>query len=313
MQCAALVHATGLITYAGCGCPVPRAVSRAIRKKVFGRDPEAYHKARPRYPRRLFEMLERRCGLRPGSVVFEIGPGTGSATRELLRRSVGELTLIEPDRRLVRYLRATLKPRATRVTIRSVPFERAPLAAGAYDLGIAATSFHWLRERQALRKVARALRPGGWWAAWYSVTSEPFQRHPFHRAIQPLYRELSPRGRPYDPAQERARVRAVRRARRHARRSTGRVDRISVQEFRWPWTISTERAVALWGTFSEIATLAPPARRRFLAGLRRVADGEFGGRVTLRKTAGLYTARRAPTPRPTRQGPASRRGSRSGS
>ncbi|EQD38338.1 Methyltransferase type 11, partial [mine drainage metagenome] len=45
-------------------------------------------------------------------------------------------------------------------------FEEVPLRPGSFDLGVAATSFHWLPERRGLRKVARALRPGGWWAAW---------------------------------------------------------------------------------------------------------------------------------------------------
>lgn len=273
-----------------------RVAPRAVRKKVFGRDPEAYDRARPRYPPRLFRILEQRCGLGAGSTVFEIGPGTGIATRELLRRRVQALTLIEPDRRLARYLRRTLVPRRTRVTIRPLPFERVPLAEGAYDLGIAATSFHWVREGPALRKIARALRPGGWWAAWSSATSEPFQRHPFHEAIQPLYRELSPRGRPYDRDRAKARARTLRRDRLRALRSTGRFDRISAEEVRWRWTIPSGRAVALWGSFSEIATLPRGARTRFLEGLRRIADEEFGGRVPLRMTAVLYTARRSRAP-----------------
>ena len=282
---------------------VPRPAPRAVRKKVFGRDPETYDRVRPRYPERIFEVLTRRCGLGPRSVVFEVGPGTGIATRELLRRGVEALTLIEPDRRLARYLRATLDPHETRVTIRNTPFERVSLAPAAYDLGIAATSFHWLPERQALRKVARVLRPGGWWAAWNSQTSEPSRPDRFHRAIQPLYRQLSPHGRSPDPARERTRARMRRRARLRALRSAGRFDRVSLEEARWPWTIDTEQVVALWGTFSEIATLSPGARATFLAGLRRVADGQFGGRVRLSMTSWLYTARRAPNRNgPTRRG-----------
>ena len=272
---------------------MPRPAPRAVRKKVFGRDPEKYDRVRPRYPERIYEVLTRRCGLGPRSAVFEIGPGTGIATRELLRRKVGALTLIEPDRRMARYLRATLDPRGSRVTIRNVPFERVSLPPAAYDLGIAATSFHWLPERRALRKVVRVLRPGGWWAVWNSQTSEPSRPDRFRRAIQPLYVRLSPRGRPYDPARERARARAERRARLRALRSAGRFDHVSLEEVRWPWTIDTEQAVALWGTFSEIATLSPRARATFLAGLRREVDERFGGRVTLPMTSWLYTARRA--------------------
>ena len=52
----------------------------------------------------MFEILASRCGLRPGAAVFEIGPGTGIATRELLRLGADPLTVVEPDRRLVGFL-----------------------------------------------------------------------------------------------------------------------------------------------------------------------------------------------------------------
>ncbi|EQD27852.1 Methyltransferase type 11, partial [mine drainage metagenome] len=145
-----------------------------MRSGIFGRDPEAYHRARLPYPERVYQVLIRRCGLRPGTATFEIGPGTGIATRELLQRGASPLTLIEPDRRLVRFLRANLRYRPGAVTFHPHRFEEVPLRPGSFDLGVAATSFHWLPERRGLRKVARALRPGGWWAAWGNEHGDPF-------------------------------------------------------------------------------------------------------------------------------------------
>ncbi len=270
---------------------VPRITlaPKTVRRKVFGRDPATYDRVRPGYPDRIYEILETRCGLRPGAATFEIGPGTGIATRELLRRGAGPLTLIEPDRRMARYLQSSLG-RAGRVAkVQVAAFERAVLPENAFDLGVAATSFHWLPERRALRKVARSLRPGGWWAAWSNHTGGPSRASPFLRAIQPLYRRLFPRGRP----PTRARARAYHRARLHALRSVPRFEHIASEEVSWSLLLGTERLVELWGTFSEIATLPPRPRREFLDGLRRIADEQFHGRVRVPMTTRVYTARRA--------------------
>ncbi|MGI0155279.1 MAG: methyltransferase domain-containing protein, partial [Thermoplasmata archaeon] len=240
------------------------------------------------------------CGLAPGAAVFEVGPGTGIATRELLRRGAGPLTLVEPDRRLARYLVRSLGPRADRVTVEVVPFERARLPVHGFELGVAASSFHWLPERLALRRIARALRRGGWWATWNNHPGDPARSSAFHRALQPLYRELSPGDRRFTidggggPGSRRSRAAVVkdRRDRMAALRSVGAFDRISREDFRWTVTLPTARVTGLWRSFSDIAILPPRARARFLAGLGRVADEEFGGAVTFPMLTPLYTARR---------------------
>jgi SAM-dependent methyltransferase len=260
---------------------------------VFGRDPAAYNRFRLPYPDRVYEILTARCGLRRGASVFEIGPGTGIATRELLRRGAQPMTLIEHDPRLARFVLRSLGSYRPRVEIRVEAFEHSHLPAGAFDLGVAATSFHWLPERLSLRRVARALRPGGWWAAWNNHHGDPYRPSPFHRALQPLYRELS-HNRGFTPGGGQLRSSATRhrRDRLRALRSIGRFDRISGEDIRWQVTLTSARARALWGTFSEIVTLPPRTRTRFLTGVERVADEQFSGKVTFPMLTPMYTARR---------------------
>jgi SAM-dependent methyltransferase len=272
---------------------VPQKVTRKVRGSVFGRAPEAYDHARLAYPKRVYEILTTRCGLHPGAVVFEIGPGTGIATRELLRLGGNSITLIEPDRRLARYLVDSLGSRDRRVTISIKPFERAALPAEGFDLGVAATSFHWLPERLALRKVARALKPGGWWATWNNHHGDPYRPSPFHRALQPLYRELS-HGRGVVPGggQTQASAARDRRNRIAALKSVGKFDHISREDIRWPVTLETARVKALWGTFSEIVTLPPGKRDWFLTEVEKIADEQFDGEVQFPMLTPIYTARR---------------------
>ncbi len=269
---------------------MPPRVPRRRRARVFGRDPGAYDRARLRYPPALWALLERRCGLRRGTSVLEIGPGTGIATRELLRRSGGPMTLVEPDRRLVRYLHRRLRDAGATVTIVPRAFERASLPPSSFDLAVAATSFHWLPLRPALRRVARSLRPGGWWAAWNSHHGDPYRPSRFQDELQPLYAQLRGRAAPYDRG-----VRSDRRERDRrfaALRSVGAFERPRREEIHWTATLSARRVAALWATFSEIQTLPTADRRRFLAKLDRLVRTRFGGRVRLRILTAVYTARR---------------------
>jgi len=257
---------------------------------VFGRDPEGYDRARLAYPDRVFEILSERCGLRRGAAVFEIGPGTGIATRELLRHGADPLALIEPDRRLARYLERTLRSRPGRVRFFRTPFEDAKLPPESFDLGVAASSFHWAPERLALRKIARALRPGGWWAFWNNHHGDPYRPGAFHRALQPLYRELY-RSR-YLGVYNRATAERDRRQRLAALRSVGRFDSVEREDLHWTVRLPAARVRALWATFSDTMILRPTQRRGFLDSVERVAREEFGGKVEIPMLTPIYTARR---------------------
>jgi len=60
------------------------SINLSYGRQAFGADPARYHVARPAYPDWVFEILRDRCGLKHDTATFEIGPGTGTATRRLL-------------------------------------------------------------------------------------------------------------------------------------------------------------------------------------------------------------------------------------
>ncbi len=258
-------------------------------RRVFGADPATFNRARPGYPDRVYEILRTRCGLTPGARVFEVGAGTGIATRGLLDQGARPLTVIEPDRRMARYLLGTLGPRRDRVHPVLHPFETASLPTASFDLGVAATSFHWISERAGLRRVARLLRPGGWWAEWGNRHGDPSRRCSYIAAIQPLYRTLLGRG--YRAPTGR-RLTAQREKHVTALRSSGDFERISCELVRWKVERTSAEVTELWSTFSEVISLAPKRRRWFLTEMRRVADEEFGGKVVIPILTPVYTARR---------------------
>ena len=67
------------------------SIDREFGRQAFGLDPRGYHAARPAYPDWVFEILCERCGLARDTATFEIGAGTGTATRRLLELGANPL------------------------------------------------------------------------------------------------------------------------------------------------------------------------------------------------------------------------------
>ena len=151
---------------------------------AFGADPGSYHATRPGYPDWVFDALCERCHLGHGTATFEIGAGTGTATRRLLDLGANPLLAIEPDPRLASFLRETIRDQALSVAVSA--FEDAAVATATFDLGVCATAFHWLDQDVALMKVADLLRPGGWWAMVWNVFGDDSRPDPFHEATKTL-------------------------------------------------------------------------------------------------------------------------------
>ena len=269
---------------------MPRRLGRDWGRRAFGSDPTLYDRARPSYPAGLFALLRTRCGLRPGFRAFEVGAGTGLATRSMLDLGASSLVVVEPDRRLARYLVGALGPRSSRVRIVPTTFERADLPPASFDFGFAATSLHWVPEGPALHKAARLLRPGGWWAAWWNVFGDPVRPIPFQKALEPIYQNL-PRG-PASRRRGRMPFALDRASRLAALQRSARFSRISARVFRRRVTLTTDRARSLYATYSEFSSLSPSRRERLLDELAGIARDRFAGRIALPILTPVYTARR---------------------
>jgi SAM-dependent methyltransferase len=209
-------------------------------RQLFGNDPLAYAYARPDYPEELYDRLVTRCGLGPGSSIFEIGAGTGLATQRLLALGPSRLWAIEPDPRLAAFIRETIP--SSPLQVDETAFEEAELPEAEFSLGVAATSFHWLDQRSALAKVYRALRAGGWWAMWWTHfgASEPDS---FQVATNHLFV-----GTPESPSGGNASFALKQQSRVEDLQASGFCD-AEFDLWRWTLTYDTDRLVALYSTF----------------------------------------------------------------
>ena len=259
-------------------------IARHFGRQAFGKDPACYHSVRPAYPEWVFDTFRSRCGLGRNLPTFEIGAGTGTATRRLLELGANPLTAIEPDQRLADFLRANNSDSALKVVV--APFEDVTLETGTFALGVSATAFHWLDEKTALVKIASLLRPGGWWTAVWNVFGDDSRPDPFHEATKELLRgPASPsagdEGLPFA-------LNAV--ARLAALNRVGAFDVVEHTMDRWSLVLDADQTVALYATYSNV--IARPDHEAVLAEIGRIARDSFKDRVVRNMTTSLYIARR---------------------
>lgn len=132
-------------------------------RSVFDAAAAEYDSARPAYPAGLFEELEKSTGPLAGKLVFDWGAGTGIASRQLAARGARVVSL-DIGEQMLRRARA----RDSAVPCVLATGNRMPLRSGTADLTTFAQSWHWFDQRLAAAEVARVLKPGGYWAAWWN-------------------------------------------------------------------------------------------------------------------------------------------------
>lgn len=262
-------------------------IAKSEGRCLFGSDPSTYDVARPGHPERVYELLVARCGLRRGSSVLEVGPGTGQATRRLLELGADPLVALEPNPAFADFLRASTEDR---VDVRVAALESSELADGEFDLAAAASSFHWVEEDVGLQKIAAALRPGGWWAMWWTLFGEGRRKDAFMQAIDPLLENLpsspssgSGSSGPAFALDVKARGAALARA--------GFVD-VQHEVARWEAAWDGTGIRGLYSTFSPIRKLHEGDRERLLDEIAAIAERDFDGRIERTLTTSLYLARK---------------------
>ncbi len=258
---------------------------RLRRRWSFDADADGYDAARPGYPSAVFHRLRDDCGLGPGRRVLEIGPGTGQATGELLDTGA-RIVAVELGANLAGRLRRRFAGRPLDVV--EADFEKTMLPAAEFDLVVAAMSLHWLDLPIALPKISRALRGGGWLAAWWTVfrDADPERKTPFRYALEDLLgRHALGRGGGGMPgALEHEAWRTV---------LATVFDEVRVEEIRWSISLDSRQLSGLFATFTEVTDLAVNRREMLLNDIAALVDEEFEGNVVENYVTVLYLARKA--------------------
>jgi ubiquinone/menaquinone biosynthesis C-methylase UbiE len=137
--------------------------NRVAARSVFDSAAREYDAARPSYPAALFDELEAIAGPLAGRLVLDWGAGTGISGRQLAERGA-RVVLLDVGEQMLRFAHAR-DPRWPCVLADGTWM---PITAACADLTTFAQSWHWFARPAAQAEVARVLRPGGYWAAWWS-------------------------------------------------------------------------------------------------------------------------------------------------
>jgi ubiquinone/menaquinone biosynthesis C-methylase UbiE len=133
-------------------------------RSVFDSAAAEYDAARPSYPAVLFDELAMRAGgSLTGKLVLDCGAGTGIASRQLAERGATVISLDIGEQMLRRAL-----GRSPGSACILADGNRMPIRTASTDLVTFAQSWHWFDHRVAAAEVARVLKPGGSWAAWWN-------------------------------------------------------------------------------------------------------------------------------------------------
>ncbi len=248
-----------------------------------------YDEVRPGYPKELFDDVVALSGIASGGRILEIGCGTGQATVPLARRGY-YILCVELGENLAAVARRNLAayPRAE---VRTADFEDFPLPEGAFDLAVSATAFHWLDPAIAYPKTARALRPEGAIALFWSEHVHSDASEGFFEAAQEIYEREAPeivkpddyKGLP-QPDELPDRTGEI--------EDSGLFGAVIRRDYRWDESYDAEGYIRVLSTYSGHIALNPTFRERLFRGISDLIEREHGGRIVKGYLTTLYVAHR---------------------
>jgi SAM-dependent methyltransferase len=136
-----------------------------------------YIKYRPGYPPQVLETLVRECGLNAGSIVADIGSGTGIFTKVLLS-AAKQVFAVEPNDAMRAAAEEMLRDKPGFNSINGTS-EETTLPDHSVDFITAAQAFHWFNTEECKTEFRRIGKAGAWTVLIWNerrVDSTPFLR-----------------------------------------------------------------------------------------------------------------------------------------
>lgn len=246
---------------------------------------DLYQRARPEYPRELYDRLVHVTGLAPGARLLEVGAASGKATLPLARRGF-HITCLDPGPALAAAARSNLA--AFDVDVHEVRFEDWTPTGAPYDMVCSATAWHWVDPTIRYLQAAAALRPDGYLALWAAFHVIPYDGDPFFEEIQEIYDEIgaalapdSVLPRPQELPDDRAEI-----------DESGLFDVVDITQYDWETVYDAAGYIELLNTFSGHIAMQQWQRDRLYGEVRRRLAARADGLLRRHWGGVLHIARR---------------------
>jgi len=255
------------------------------RRESFDAVADLYDAGRRAYPPAVVGLVVDAIGIRRGTKVLEIGPGTGQLSIELSRAGA-ELVAVELGPNLARVAREHLAGFPTAQVV-SAAFEDWPLPPEPFDGVCSATAFHWLDPAVRFDKCAAALRPGGVIAIVHTHHVRGGTQD-FFRESNTLYLRYGLSDQPdFEPPRLADLPPAYPELEDHPAFDSVRRQRVTAD-----LVFDTAAHVGMLRTDSLILTLSEPDRSAFLTEIAELIDRRFHGTLTRSYAYEIVTATR---------------------
>ncbi len=238
----------------------------------FDAVPEIYDRIRPRYPFALYDDLF--ALLPPEPRIVEVGPGTGQATADLLKRRA-IVTAVEIGCELASFLERKLGT-DDRLEVIRASFEDAPLPFKAFDAVVSATAYHWVKPSARLEKPVAILKPHGRLAIIdTNQVASPADKGYFER-VQPIYEKHGQAGGYRQPPKAEAVAPDI------CNELVASSHYDDVRLFRYPWDqrYSSREYADLLRSYSGSQSMPEEQREALVRELCAVIDQEYDGQIT---------------------------------
>jgi SAM-dependent methyltransferase len=255
--------------------------SAADPRFSFSQAAEIYDEIRPSYPAALFDHLFRLLPARPN--IIEVGPGTGQATRDLLRRGA-IVHAIEIGPAMAARLRANLPSDELQVTVGD--FERVDIPSASMDAVFSATAYHWITPAAQLDRPATILKRGGVMAIVDLNQVDSPDDEGFFAAAQPIYERYG-EGHKGPPAPPRDNVIP---AIYESLNQDRRFENVEVHSYDWNQTYTAAAYRKLMLSYSVTQMMDPRDRDGLLDDIESFIQERFRGRITRPLVVTLTTA-----------------------
>jgi SAM-dependent methyltransferase len=254
--------------------------SQQLLRKTFEQVPELYDRARPNYPRDVFDDLSALARLSEVARLVEVGCGTGQATLPLAERGY-EITCIELGEQLAAVARRNLAG-FPNVEVINANFENWQPAHAEFDAAVAFTALHWIAPELRYTKTASLLREHGMLAVVSTKHVLPSDGDLFFVEVQEDYEAVVPEdpktkaGVGGPPAPDT--VKDL----RDEISASGRFRNVGARRYLWDVIYAADEYIDVLNTYSGHRAFDDDTRERLLSRIRQRIEARPGR--TVRKT-----------------------------